>query len=181
MLKLSDNPPIHHPAGKSLRDLPGRWWVAHTKPRSEKALAWDLVDRCVPYFLPMMLRTTFSGGRKRRGMSALFPSYVFLCVSESQRQAALMTNRVCRMIEVADQRTLLDELHALERALREGAHFDLYPFAVVGQRCRVRSGPFEGIEGTIVSRDRQLKLVLQVSLLGCGAAMEVEAGLLEPL
>jgi transcription antitermination factor NusG len=181
MLKLSDNPPVLHPAGKSLRDLPGRWWVAHTKPRSEKALAWDLVDRNVPYFLPMMLRTTFSGGRKRRGMIALFPGYLFICVSDTQRQAALMTNRVCRMIEVADQQTLLNELHALERALSEGAQFDLYPFAVVGQRCRIRTGPFEGIEGTIVSRDRLVKLVLQVSLLGCGAAMELDAGILDPV
>jgi transcription antitermination factor NusG len=179
MLKLADNPPILHPAGKDLRQIPGRWWVAHTKPRNEKALAWDLVDRSIPYFLPMAHRTTFSGGRKRRGMIPLFPSYLFLCAGEPERQAALMTHRVTRFIEAPDQHTLIDELRALERALSEGAQFDLYPFAAVGRRCRVRSGPFEGIEGTIVSRDKPVKLVLQVSLLGCGAAMEVDVGLLE--
>lgn len=181
MLKLADNPLMVHPAGASLRDLPGRWWVLHSKPRNEKALAWDLTDRNVPYFLPMALRTTFSGGRKRRGMIPLFPSYVFLCGGDRERQAALSTNRVVQMIEVKDQETLATELHSLDRALSEGAEFDLYPFAVVGQRCRVRKGPFEGIEGTIVSRDKVAKLVLQVSLLGCGAVMEVDVGLLEAI
>jgi transcription antitermination factor NusG len=179
MLNLADNPPILHSAGKALRELTGRWWVAHTKPRNEKALAWDLVDRKVPYFLPMTMRTTFSGGRKRRGMIPLFPSYVFLCGGEPQRHSMLATNRVARIIEVTDQQTLITELDALHRALSEGAEFDLYPFAVVGQRCRVRKGPFEGIEGTIVSRDNLAKLVLQVSLLGCGAVMEMDPGLLE--
>ena len=179
MLKLSENPPTLHPAGGSLRDLGGRWWVMHCKPRNEKALAWDLVDRNVPYFLPMTLRTTFSGGRKRRGMIPLFPSYIFLNGRDEQRHAALTTNRIVRAIEAPDQQLLITELDALERALREGAEFDLYPFAVVGQRCRVRKGPFEGVEGTVVSRDSVARLVLQVSLLGCGAVMEVDVGLLE--
>ncbi len=57
MLKLNDNPPIVYPEGASVADLPGQWWVAHTKARFEKAFAWDLLGRGIPYFLPMMLRT----------------------------------------------------------------------------------------------------------------------------
>jgi transcriptional antiterminator RfaH len=179
MLKLSENPAMLHPPVDSLMQIEGTWWVAHTKPRNEKALAWDLVDRGIAYFLPMIQKTTFSGGRKRRGLMPLFSSYLFICGDDPQRLAALATDRVCRIIEVADQATLISELHSLERALSEGAEFNLYPFAVVGQRCRVRKGPFEGIEGTVVSRDSVARLVLQVSLLGCGAVMEVDVGLLE--
>src|SRR5262245_27833929 len=78
MIKLSDNPPMLHPAVSSLRELTGQWWVAHTRARNEKALAWEMARRDVGYFLPMIRRTIFSGGRRRRSLVPLFPSYVFL-------------------------------------------------------------------------------------------------------
>src|SRR5690349_8279790 len=78
MLKFSDNPAVLYPQSATIADLNGRWSVVHTKPRAEKAFARDLADRNVAYFLPMIEKSTFSGGRKRRGMMALFPSYVFI-------------------------------------------------------------------------------------------------------
>ena len=88
MLKLADNPPTLHPATiASLRALPRTWAVAHTKARNEKAFAWDLVNRDIPYFLPMMQRVRFSGGRRRRVLLPLFPSYVFICGDPSTRIA----------------------------------------------------------------------------------------------
>jgi hypothetical protein len=35
MLKLAQNPPPLHPPVSSIRELAGRWWVAHTKGRNE--------------------------------------------------------------------------------------------------------------------------------------------------
>ena len=73
MLKVSENPPRMHPGAGTLTDLAGTWWVAHTKARSEKALAWDLLRRDIGYFLPLLGRVRFSGGRKRRVLMPLFP------------------------------------------------------------------------------------------------------------
>jgi hypothetical protein len=72
-------------------------------------------------------------------------------------------------------------LSAVERALRGSVRLDPYPHPVIGQRCRVSSGPFEGIEGTVVSQSRLARLVLEVGILGQGASMEVDADLLEPV
>ena len=74
MLKLADNPPRLHPAISDLAAQPGCWWVAHTKSRSEKAFAWDLLRRDIRYFLPMTERVRFSGGRKRHVLMPLFQS-----------------------------------------------------------------------------------------------------------
>jgi transcription antitermination factor NusG len=181
MLKLSETPPILPPSVESLAQLAGPWWIAHTRSRFEKAFAWDLIAREVPYFLPMIERVTVSGGRKRRQMAPLFPSYVFFCGCEDQRLAALMTNRLCQVIPVPDQQTLTTELTAIERALSSKAQLDPYPFAAVGRRCRVTAGPFQGCEGVVVRRDQVARLVLQVSILGAGAALEIDSSLLEPV
>jgi transcriptional antiterminator RfaH len=183
MLKLSDNPPMLHPTAASLRDLPGDWFVAHTKARNEKAFAWDLVHREIPYFLPMMKRVRFSGGRKRRLLLPLFSSYVFICGDDQTRIAAMSTDRLCQVIAVHDQTTFVNELASIERALAGDAEFDPYPHAAVGKRCRVRSGPLQGVEGIVVMRTTgpagAASLVLQVSMLGVGAAVQIDPDLLE--
>ena len=112
----------------------------------------------------------------------LFPSYVFFCGNEAERIAALATDRLCQIIPVRDQQKLTAELTALHRLIEGGMKLELYPFATIGRRCRITRGPFEGLEGTVVQRkeNRTVQLVLEVSMLGQGASMEMEADLLEP-
>ena len=68
MLKASENPPIIWPEDIPLDDFAGRWWVAHTKSRNEKALAHDLISREVCYFLPMSVKVRHSRGRKVKSL-----------------------------------------------------------------------------------------------------------------
>ena len=93
--------------------------------------------------------------------------------------AAMATNRLCRTIEVSDQEGLTGELAVIEKALAGKAELDPYSYTVVGRRCRIRSGPFRGLEGVVVRRNRLACIVLEVSILGQGASMEIEADFLE--
>jgi len=181
VLKAAENPPSLPPGVEVPAGLRGRWWVAHTKARNEKALAWDLLRHGIGYFLPLCQHVFFSGGRKRRTLIPLFTSYVFFCGDEAARRAALTTNRVCRTLEVADQERLVRELSAVQRAISASADLEPYPQAAVGRRCRVRAGPFADLEGVVVDRRARAQLVLEVSLLRVGAALLVDADLLEPV
>jgi transcriptional antiterminator RfaH len=182
MLTLSDNPPVLSPGNACISDLAGPWWVAHTKARFEKAFAADLLARDIGYFLPMRQRSRVSGGRLRRMMIPLFPSYVFFCGDADARYRAISTGRLCQVLRVVDQDGLVDELSVLHRALEACAPLDPYPYAVLGRRCRITAGPFRGLEGVVVRRDGQTpRIVLQVGILGRGAAMEIHADLLEPV
>lgn len=180
MLKLSNNPPMCPPDANSLAELPGRWWVAHTRSRFEKSFAWDLLRRGIGYFLPMTQRTRLSGGRKRRVMRPLFASYVFFCGDEASRHAAMTTGRLCRTLDVPDQASFVAELAAVEQALTGGAALAPYPFAAVGRRCRIDAGPLRGLEGTVVEHRGSARLVLEVSVLGQGVSVEIDADLLAP-
>jgi transcription antitermination factor NusG len=84
------------------------------------------------------------------------------------------------VIRVVDQARLIGELRALHRALSGRAPLDPYPHAAVGRRCRVTAGPFRGVEGTVVRWEGRTRIVLQVGILGRGAAMEIHPDLLEP-
>lgn len=182
MLKLSENPSILSPEFESVTELDGTWWIARTKARFEKTFAWDMYSHGIGYFLPMREKVIFSGGRRRRMMVPLFPLYVFFCGTELSRYTAMTTNRVCQTIEVVDQEGLIEELFNIERAIFNKAIIDQYPYLPIGRRCRVISGPMVGIEGVIIGRyDGKARMVLEVTILGQGTLVEVDADILEPV
>ena len=181
MLKNSEEPSMLPPGVASVGELAGRWWVAHTRSRFEKAFARDLLGRGIGYFLPLVKRVRVVGGRKRRILLPLFPSYVFFCGDEESREIAMKTNRLCQTIPVTDQDKLLSQCASIEQALAGGAELDPCPGLAVGRRCRVTAGPFRDMEGTVIRKDGRSRIVLEISTLGLGASLEVEADLLEPI
>ena len=150
----------------------------HQGPRG-KALAWDFLALSIPYYLPMAERTAIWGGRKRKVLTPVFPSYVFFAGSQSDRHRIMSTDRVCQIIPVLQRVQFVQELEAIRQAMLCRNQLDLYPFTAVGRRCRVARGPLEGIEGVVVRKDDILRLVLQVSMLGQGVSLEITADLLE--
>lgn len=181
MLKLSDNPSVLSTWVDSVADLEGCWWVAHTKARLEKAFARDLSKQGIGYFLPLLERVTYSGGKKRHTMLPLFPSYVFFCGTQEDRQAAMRTDRLCRAIGVSDQEQLVTELLLIEKALQHDIQLDSHVGVTVGETSRVKAGPFAGVEGRVLRQSGKLRFILQVGVLGQGASMEIDADLLEPI
>lgn len=181
MLKQSETPPTRSPSTVPLDQFVGRWWVAHVKPRQEKALASDLLHSGRSYFLPMYDKTLRSRGRQWKSQIVLFPGYLFLCGQEEDRLTALQGGRVVRTIEVPDQQQLVSELAGLCRML--GSDLLLGPAAKLkkGQRCRITSGPLTDLEGVVEQSRDHCRFVLMVSILGQGAAVEVDGNCVEPL
>jgi len=105
------------PQEQSISDFDGPWWVAHTKSRNEKALAWQLVNH-VPYFLPMHWKASKSRGRTIRSLLPLFPGYLFFCGGDNERLAVLKTNRTANILPVENQTQLVRELLPIETLLR---------------------------------------------------------------
>ena len=179
MLKLSENPPIMWPEEKSICDFSGLWWVAHTKSRNEKALAQDLIRKDINYFLPMNWKVHRRRGRKIRSLLPLFGGYLFFCGAEKQRIDQLRTNRVANLIEVRDQKRLLEELLQIERALRAGASLAPHKYLKAGQRCRVITGPLADLEGIVVKTKTVIRLVLQIDMLGQATSVEIDTDMIE--
>jgi transcription antitermination factor NusG len=189
MLQLTQNPAIAYSALAreellTERDWSQPWTVAYCKPRQEKALAGELRTLGHSYFLPMVLRVTTSGGRRRRNLYPLFASYIFLPSDEAARLAALRTERVVRFVEVDDaqQPTFRCEIAALEAALRTCPEtVELYQSLAVGTRVRVKSGALKNVEGVVLQHEQRHKLWLGVTALGVGATVEIHPDLVEPL
>jgi transcription antitermination factor NusG len=180
VLRLQDNPPTIWPQTVPLAEINQPWTAVYCKPRQEKALAWDLVRRKVAYYLPMTLRQTSSGGRRRQNMYPLFPSYLFFAGGERERLAVVKTDRVVRFIEISSvqQNQFKREITYLDTALQNCPEsIELYPRLIPGARVRITAGPMRDVEGIIVQSHNKRKLLLGVSVLGVGATVEIHADL----
>ena len=164
-----------------LRAATKPWMVLHTKSRQEKAVARYLSAAGAVFYLPLVTRITLVRNRKLRSQVPLLSGYVFLSGDTEDGYAAVETRRVCQIIRVADQDRLIDELEQIRDVLDRGAELYSCPFAVVGTRCRVTNGPFEGVEGDISRNLGSNRLALQIQTLGLGAILEIDADFLEPV
>lgn len=169
------------PDNQTIQDFTGRWWVAHTKSRNEKALARDLICKNISYFLPMTSKVIRRKGRTIRSLLPLFNGYLFFCGEQEQRIALLRTNRVANVIEVKDQETLLYELSQIEQALLAGAPLTPYKYIKAGQLCRVTAGPLADLHGVVVRTKNATRLVLQIDMLGQAASVEIDIDMIEVL
>ncbi|HEV3257616.1 MAG TPA: transcription termination/antitermination NusG family protein [Gemmataceae bacterium] len=160
---------------------PGRWWVLHTCPRAEKALAQKLLRRQIGFFLPLYERRWRNRGRLFCSHLPVFPGYVFLRGDRDQRLAALETKLVVRVLEVEDQRQLQEDLERVNRLIVSKVPLAPEERLATGTWVVVTSGSLEGMKGRVLSHGKQLRLVIEVQFLQRGVSVEIESWQVQPL
>jgi transcription antitermination factor NusG len=167
----------------ALAEVPadGRWFVLHTQPRQEKALAESLSALEVRHYLPLVRRVKYYQHRQRQSEVPLFSGYMFAWGTRETEYRAVETKRVAGVIQVADQARLGHELLQIRRATEGGVALEPYRYLTVGRRCRVAAGPLLGVEGLIESLPKPDKVVLQIHALGQAVSASVDPSLVELL
>lgn len=182
MIPLSKNPPSRYPE-RSILEAEHRWWVAKIKSRQEKALAGDLLERKIEYFLPMYTKVTRrnDNNKPRKTILCLFPGYISFCPHKGFEREVFATNRVINLVEVRNQKRFMNQLEQIYLAFNRG--ISLQPIDNseeydIGQEVTVTSGPMYGLRGTIARIQSKHKLILSVEMLG-KAAISIDTALVK--
>jgi transcriptional antiterminator RfaH len=173
--------PTHLLTELSLEESERRWWAVYTKARQEKAFARQLVQLNVPFYLPLVPKENLIRGRRVKSHIPLFGGYVFLYGTEEERVKGLTTNRVSTVLPVDDQLRLRDDLQQIARLIELDAPLTIEKQLQSGDRVRIKKGPMEGLEGSILKRRGQSRLLVAVHMLQQGVSVEIDDFLLEPL
>jgi hypothetical protein len=105
-----------------------QWLAFYTLSRREKDLMRKLEAVGIPFYAPLIRRRLKSpGGRTRESHVPLFPGYVFSCVDDDQRRAALATNTIARWLPITDEAALLADLRGIKQLIDTDCP--------LGQRC----------------------------------------------
>jgi transcriptional antiterminator RfaH len=158
-----------------------RWLAIYTKVRQEKSLARELLKYRIPFYLPLVRKISVSRGRKRTSLVPLFGGYIFLFASEEERVRALTTNRISRILAVEDPEQLVFDLRQLRQLIAAGTPLTVESRLGPGRQVRVRQGAFAGLEGTVLKRRGQTRLLVSINFLQQGASVEIDDFMLDPL
>jgi transcriptional antiterminator RfaH len=158
------------------------WLVVYTRARAEKALARILLARQVGFFLPLHERRWLSpSGRTHCAYLPLFPGYIFLYGATETRWDALQTGMVSRCLSVADQVGLHQDLTRIYRLISSGAPLLPEERLEPGSLVEIVFGSLTGLQGKVIRRGKQLRLVVEVELLQRGVSVEIDSHMVEPI
>jgi len=160
-----------------------RWYAAYTYPQHEKAVAEQLETRSVETFLPTLSSRRQWKDRRVEIARPLFPGYVFTRIALADRIKVVSIPSVVRILsfngqpaEISDQ-----EIESVRLCVGGGVALESHPVPEVGERVRVTSGAFEGVEGIVVDRKSKCKLIVSISLIHQAVALEIDSNQLESL
>jgi transcription antitermination factor NusG len=159
----------------------GNWWVIHTKPRAEKALARRLHRRDISFFLPMFQRSKRSNGRVLTTHLPLFPGYLFLRGNGDSRLTALETNLVVRCLPVADGERLRSDLTHVLQMMRCEAPLHPENRMLPGSVVEIIDGPLAGLTGKVLRIGKHLRFFVEVHMLQRGVSVQLERWMFRPL
>lgn len=169
-------------AGASGVDYSRRWFAVYTTPRHEKHVSCLLAQRQIETFLP--LYRAVRQWKKRPPVVLelpLFPTYVFVRVAPGARGALLRLPGVLSMVGSSREPWPLPDLEI--EALRSGLlerKFEPHPYLTVGEKVRIKAGVMAGVEGVLVRKKNDLRVVLSLDLIMRSIAVEVDADDVEP-
>jgi len=155
------------------------WHVLHVRPRCEKKMVEHCTILRIKHYLPLRSETKVYQRRKVTVEKPVFPGYFFACFDDDGRLGLLKTNTIVRILNVPSQRELLHELAQVRKALAVDPSLGTCEALKKGCLIRIRSGPFQGVEGLVESLKANMKVCLNVEMIGQAIAVEVDRGMVE--
>jgi transcription antitermination factor NusG len=158
----------------------GAWYALYTRHQHEKIVAQTLLGKGFEIFLPLQTVPRRWKDRTKMLSLPLFPCYVFLRGGLERWAQIITTPGVFSLVGFGDRPTAIPEaeIEALRR-VEACCVLEPHPFLRCGDLVRVISGPLEGIQGILVRKKNQFRLVLSVELLEKSAAVEVDVATVE--
>jgi len=183
----SEMSPIHPQAPEMAVAAPEppqlQWYAVNTRSRHEKYVSRQLQGKFIEVFLPACTSLHRWNDRTAIVSQPLFPGYVFVRISASDRMQVLSVPGV---VSFAGPRGRLcpipnEELAALRVCLERRVRIEPHPYLVVGRRVRIRHGSLADLEGILVRKKGLFRLVLSVNLITRSVAAEVDASDVVPV
>jgi transcription antitermination factor NusG len=160
-----------------------QWWAIYTRHQHEKVVADVLSAKGFEVFLPLYDSIRRWKDRQKLLSLPLFPCYVFVRGGISRRLPIISTPGVHMALTYGDQIAVIPEkeIDAIRRTIEGPFRIEPHPFLRCGDRVRVIRGSLQGVEGILIRKKNQYRLVLSVDMLAKSVAVEIDAADVESI
>jgi transcriptional antiterminator NusG len=160
------------------------WFAVQTKPRHEKKVNSELLEKGIHSFLPLHRERRRWSDRYRWVELPLFSQYLFARVplSAESRATVLQTTGVVRFVGAHGRGTPVPDkqIDSLQAIAAKRIPMTPHEFLRVGERVRIRGGALDGIEGILSAIHKDRSLVVSVDLIQKSVAIRIAEFEVEP-
>jgi transcription antitermination factor NusG len=160
-----------------------KWFAVFTAPRHEKRVEKHFRVREIESFLPLFrMQRQWKDGSKGTLQLPLFSSYIFARIGCGGRLPVLAIPGVVSIVGGGrDSMCVPDSyVHFLREGLQQGK-IEPHPYLTSGARVRIRSGIMAGMEGILLRKKNDFRVVLTLEMIMKSVKVEVEIDDIEPV
>lgn len=152
------------------------WYAAYTCANHEKRVNIELEARNVEHFLPLYRSVRRWKDRRVSLELPLFPGYVFVRIALSDRLHVLQIPSVVHLVGFNGHPVALPdhEMDILRSGFPRSLRAEPHAYLTVGRRVRLKSGPLAGIEGILLRRKGNCRVVISIELIQRSVALEMD-------
>ncbi len=107
----------------------------------------------------------------RHSYLPLFSSYLFLQANEDERVVALSSRRIVRILPVADQERLNNDLRQIHQLIAAGLSVTPEKTLLPGSPVEIISGPLCGLRGQVIRTAAGQRFLVRVDFIQQGASV----------
>jgi len=170
-----------HPTSSSADDL--RWFAVQTRHRHEKKIAERLHQEDIETFLQVHRAIhRWKNGVNAQVEMPLFSGYLFTRIHGAQRILLLRHPGVIAIAASSTSPTPIpdDEIAQIRRAA-ETVKAEPHPYLAVGQRVKIVEGALRGMEGILVRKRSELRVIVSIEIIMRSLAVDVSEFEIEPI
>lgn len=160
------------------------WFAVQTKPRHEKKVNSELLEKGIHSFLPLHRERRRWSDRYRWVELPLFSQYLFarVPISAESRAKVLQTTGVVQFVGAPGRGTPVpdEQIGTLQAIAARRIPMTPHEFLRVGERVRIRGGALDGIEGILSAIHNDRSLVVSVDLIQKSVAIRINEFEVEP-
>jgi len=157
-----------------------QWYLVHSKPAGETVAHANLSRQGYEVYLPRVAQAVRRGGQLRERITALFPRYLFLRLSEGVQSLGPVRSSVgvSGIVRFGFDYAVVPERIVAGLMAREdpvtglhqtGRHRALVP----GQTVEISSGPLDGLQGIFEREAGDERVIILLRLLGHEVSVRV--------
>ncbi|MEP9411516.1 MAG: UpxY family transcription antiterminator [Candidatus Brocadia sp.] len=160
------------------------WFAVHTRSRHEKQVDSFLKEKRIDAFLPLIKTPSRRKDRVKFVDLPLFPGYLFVKIPLGNVYDVITTRGVTRIVGT-DILTPIPipekQVNDIKLLVSSNIKLDPYKYLATGTRIRVKYGPLAGIEGILLKKKTNCRVVVSVDLLQRSVSAEVCIADIEPI
>lgn len=161
------------------------WYAVYVRSRHESKVHALLQSKGIEVFLPVVEKLRQWKDRKKRVLFPLFHGYLFVKLPDDRMCFinVLNTHGVVKILGDSSgyQPVPEEQVASIYKMVHSQIAIDEHPYLKEGQKVKIIDGPLSGVQGILVSKNKEHHVVVSVDILQKGVAVKVDIHDIEPV